>query len=120
MRGHNIMFLCRTNKNYPYLSSNTPSYLELCGIFNRDSPEEEEEEHSDTLDIKPPQVQVKKKEKHKRKHKEERKKEKLERRVERARERERDVRDRGYERQERPRPSKYPEIPKIGTPIKLL
>ena len=28
MRGHN-MFQCRTNKNYPELSSNTPSYLEL-------------------------------------------------------------------------------------------
>ena len=25
-------FLCRTNKNYPKLSSNTPSYLELCQI----------------------------------------------------------------------------------------
>ena len=25
------MFLCRPNKNYPYLSPNTTSYLELCG-----------------------------------------------------------------------------------------
>ena len=29
MRGHNIYFLCRINKNYPTLSPNTPSYLEL-------------------------------------------------------------------------------------------
>ena len=28
MKGHN-MFLCRINKNYPQLSPNTPSYLEL-------------------------------------------------------------------------------------------
>ena len=26
------MFLCRINNNYPLLSSNTPSYLELCLI----------------------------------------------------------------------------------------
>ena len=26
MRGYNIMFLCRINKNYPFLSPNTPSY----------------------------------------------------------------------------------------------
>ena len=26
------MFLCRTNKIYPQLSPNTPSYLELCYV----------------------------------------------------------------------------------------
>ena len=28
--GSQHMFISRTNKNYPLLSSNTPSYLELC------------------------------------------------------------------------------------------
>ena len=27
------MVLCRINKNYPYLSPNIPSYLELCYII---------------------------------------------------------------------------------------
>ena len=27
------MFLCRINKNYPQLSTDTPSYLELCPVF---------------------------------------------------------------------------------------
>ena len=32
MRGSQHMFLCRINKNYHQLSSNNPSYIELCHI----------------------------------------------------------------------------------------
>ena len=32
--GPQHMFLCRTDKNYPLLSPNTPSYLGLCKTLN--------------------------------------------------------------------------------------
>ena len=34
MTGHNIRFSCGINKNYPLLSPNTPSYLELCKLVH--------------------------------------------------------------------------------------